>query len=61
LKRVVADKTLEVDFFKGALQKIEARRSSASNLVVGVGQVEQGALPVPATMSPQADTFWEEP
>src|SRR5713226_5887580 len=37
LKRVVADKTLEVDFFKGALQKIEARRSSASNLVVGVG------------------------
>ena len=26
LKRVVADKTLEADFFKGALQKIEARR-----------------------------------
>lgn len=26
LKRLLADKTLEVDFFKGALQKIEARR-----------------------------------
>jgi transposase-like protein len=29
--RVVADKTLEVDFFKGALQKIEARRQNRSN------------------------------
>ena len=26
LKRALADKTLELDFFKGALQKIEARR-----------------------------------
>jgi transposase-like protein len=26
LKRLVADKTLEADFFKGALQKVEARR-----------------------------------
>ena len=26
LKRVLADKTLEVDFFKGALQKVAARR-----------------------------------
>ena len=26
LERVLAEKTLEVDFFKGALQKIEARR-----------------------------------
>jgi transposase-like protein len=25
LKRVLADKTLELDFFKGALQKVEAR------------------------------------
>jgi hypothetical protein len=31
LKRVVADKTLEADFFKGALHKIEARRRSRSN------------------------------
>ena len=30
LKRVLAEKTLEVDFFKGALQKIEARRQSSS-------------------------------
>ena len=28
LKRVLVDKTLEVDFFKGALQKVEARRQS---------------------------------
>ena len=26
LKRLVADKTLEADFLKGALQKVEARR-----------------------------------
>jgi transposase len=26
LKRVLAEKTMEVDFFKGALQKVEARR-----------------------------------
>ncbi len=26
LKQLLAEKTLEVDFFKGALQKIEARR-----------------------------------
>jgi transposase len=26
LKRLLAEKTLELDFFKGALQKIEARR-----------------------------------
>jgi transposase len=31
LQRLVADKTLEVDFFKGALQKIEARRRSRDN------------------------------
>lgn len=30
LKRLVADKTLEADFFKGALQKIEARRQNRS-------------------------------
>ena len=28
LKRVLAEKTLEVDFFRGALQKVEARRQS---------------------------------
>jgi len=28
LKRVLAEKTLEVDFFKGALQRVEARRRS---------------------------------
>ena len=30
LKQVLAEKTLEVDFFKGALQKIEARRQRNS-------------------------------
>ena len=28
LKRLVADKTLEADFFRGALQKVKARRQS---------------------------------
>jgi transposase-like protein len=28
LKRMIAEKTLEIDFFRGALQKIEARRQS---------------------------------
>ena len=31
LKRLVADKTLEADFFKGALQKIAARRQGRDN------------------------------
>jgi hypothetical protein len=30
LKRLVAEKALEVNFFKGALQKIEARRRESS-------------------------------
>lgn len=30
LKRVLAEKALEVDFFKGALQKVAARRRSGS-------------------------------
>ena len=34
LKRLLAEKTLEVDFFKGALQKIEARRQNK----VGTGE-----------------------
>ena len=29
LKRVLADKTLELDFFRGALQKVEARRQQS--------------------------------
>ena len=28
LKRMLAEKTLEIDFFRGALQKTEARRQS---------------------------------
>ena len=31
LKRALADKTLEVDFFKGALQRVEARRRQSKN------------------------------
>jgi transposase-like protein len=30
LKRVLGEKALELDFFKGALQKIEARRQNSS-------------------------------
>jgi transposase len=29
LKQALADKTLEIDFFKGALQKVEARRQQS--------------------------------
>jgi transposase len=29
LQRVLAEKTLQVDFFKGALQKVEARRRNS--------------------------------
>jgi transposase-like protein len=31
LKRLLAERTMEVDFFKGALQKVEARRQRSSN------------------------------
>jgi transposase-like protein len=31
LKRTLAEKTLELDFFKGALQKVEARRRQSRN------------------------------
>ena len=31
LKRTLAEKTLELDFFKGALQKVEARRRQSKN------------------------------
>jgi transposase len=31
LKRMLAEKTMEVDFLKGALQKVEARRQRSSN------------------------------
>ena len=31
LKRVLAEKTLELDFFKGALQKVEARRQQSDD------------------------------
>jgi transposase-like protein len=31
LKQALANKTLEVDFFKGALQKVEARRQQSDN------------------------------
>jgi hypothetical protein len=30
LKRLVAEKTLEMDFFEGALQKVEARHRESS-------------------------------
>jgi len=43
LKRVLAEKTLEVDFFKGALQKIEARRRSNSNSGAKASTTESGS------------------
>ena len=43
LKRLFAEKTLEVDFFKGALQKIEARHR------VGSGSGEQASTTISGT------------
>jgi hypothetical protein len=42
LKRLLAEKILEVDFFKGALQKIEARRwkSDASSETASTSRFE---------------------
>jgi transposase-like protein len=31
LKRLLAEKTMEVDFFRGALQKVEARRQKSGS------------------------------
>jgi hypothetical protein len=33
LKQLLAEKTLEVDFFRGALQKVEARRQKSGETV----------------------------
>src|SRR5215472_16957528 len=43
LERLLAEKTLEVDFFKGALQKIEARRrkSDASGETASTSKSEK--------------------
>ena len=42
LKRVLAEKTLEVDFFKSALQKVEARRQPSSRSGEKASTVESG-------------------
>ena len=43
LKRMLAEKTLEVDFFKGALQKIEARRQSKAESGAKVSTTKSGS------------------
>jgi transposase-like protein len=43
LKRVLGEKVLEVDFFKGALQKVEARRRSNSGSGVKASTTESGS------------------
>ena len=43
LKRVLGEKVLEADFFKGALQKIEARRRSNSSSGVKASTTESGS------------------
>lgn len=43
LKRLLAEKTLEVDFFRGALQKVEARRRRSSALGETVSTTESGS------------------
>ncbi len=43
LKQALADKTLEADFFRGALQKVEARRQSSSKPGVTASTTEFGS------------------
>jgi transposase len=43
LKRMLAEKTLEVDFFKGALQKVEARRQSKAESGAKASTTESGS------------------
>ena len=43
LKQLLADKTLEVDFFKGALQKVEARRRSSGSSGGKASTTESGS------------------
>ena len=43
LKRVLGEKVLEVDFFKGALQKVEARRRSNSGSGAKASTTESGS------------------
>jgi len=43
LKRLVADKTLEADFFKGALQKVEARRQNSAKAGGTASTTESGS------------------
>ena len=43
LKRVLGEKALEVDFFKGALQKIEARRRSSNSSGAKASTTESGS------------------
>jgi transposase-like protein len=43
LKRLLAEKTLEVDFFKGALQKVAARRQNNSESGAKVSTPKSGS------------------
>ena len=43
LKRLLAEKTMEVDFFKGALQKVEARRQSSGGFGVKASTTKSGS------------------
>ena len=43
LKRVLGEKALEADFFKGALQKVEARRQSSAGSVAKASTTKSGS------------------
>jgi transposase-like protein len=43
LKRVLGEKVLEVDFFRGALQKVEARRQSSGGCGEKASTTESGS------------------
>ena len=52
LKRLLADKAVEVDFFKGALQKVEARRQRSRKLWRdGIYDEIQEVMPLQGSMS----------
>jgi transposase len=42
-KRLLGEKTLEVDFFRGALQKIEARRQNSGNIGGAASTTKSGS------------------
>ena len=60
LKRVLAEKALEVDFFKGALQKVEARRQrdSGTGATASTTQIRE-VMPMQGGLSVERMCHWQ--